>query len=964
MSQPAAGASRAASASTALLVLGMHRSGTSALARVVNLLGAELGGALLPANHANEAGFWEHREIILVHDELLEALGSSWDDPRPLPAGALRSDAARPFRDRLRDIVRRDFSGRALWGLKDPRLCRLVPLWRDLLAETGHDARFLLTARPAAEVAASLRKRDAFAEAKSNLLWLEHQLAAERDTRGARRAFLTYGELLTDWRGCVPRVARALGLDWDAAIDAAAPAIDAFLDPGLRHDRGDGAPRGPEPAWLRATYRAWEEAAEGTDPGPALAAVRDRLDSAGRLFFAWTDVLRGEEERLGALLRDRDAKIAKLRARAAGAASSPGIEADNLPAKALPAAPPPPPRSRPWTNRPGTRVRRTYERPEGNPRVSIVIPLFNKVELTAKCLESLAEHTPDGLYEVILVDNASTDATPQLLDCLEGNVKVVVNEKNLGFAAASNQGAELAGTPNLLFLNNDIEAKAGWLEAMLKVIDADPTVAAVGSRLLFPDGTLQHAGVAMLLCEGSEVPLRAFHAHYGQPADFAEANVPAEYQVLTGACLLVRRGVFGQVGGFDPYYWNGCEDVDLCLKIGEAGWTLVYQPASVLIHHESQSGAERYTRVAGNEQLLCSRWLGKVEPDLIEATDGSRRRTEARRIRAWSPPRGAAAGAAAESGPAGRDVVSIIVLTRNQLEHTRVCFDSLRRHTPEPHEIVFVDNGSTDGTVDWLRGIVRDHPAARAVLKAGNLGFAGGNNQGLAMARGGHVVLLNNDTAVTEGWLAGLMSVLDDHPDVGLVGPMTNRASGSQVIPDVPYRSLPGMEKFARERAAAHAGRSEEAPRLVGFCLLARRRVIDDIGGLDERFVLGNCEDDDFCLRAFQAGWKARIANDVFVHHTGGRTFAAEGVDYARCLAENFDRFKEKWGMDPAARLQDGYPFVELAGGPRRPRIELPVLPLHLAELGGRWLRDKGGAASGSSASKVPASGNAFPLSS
>jgi hypothetical protein len=87
-------------------------------------------------------------------------------------------------------------------------------------------------------------------------------------------------------------------------------------------------------------------------------------------------------------------------------------------------------------------------------------------------------------------------------------------------------------------------------------------------------------------------------------------------------------------------------------------------------------------------------------------------------------------------------------------------------------------------------------------------------------------------------------------------------------------------------------------------------------------------------------------------------------VDYARCLAENFDRFKEKWGMDPAARLQDGYPFVELAGGPRRPRIELPVLPLHLAELGGRWLRDKGGAASGSSASKVPASGNAFPLSS
>jgi GT2 family glycosyltransferase len=353
-----------------------------------------------------------------------------------------------------------------------------------------------------------------------------------------------------------------------------------------------------------------------------------------------------------------------------------------------------------------------------------------------------------------------------------------------------------------------------------------------------------------------------------------------------------------------------------------------------------------------------------VEPDLVETPDGARRRTEARRIRAWSPPRGGAAPARSASGPAGEDLVSIIVLTRNRLEDTRVCLDSIRRHTPEPHEIVFVDNGSTDGTVEWLREVVRDHPEARAVVKSRNLGFAGGNNQGLAMSRGRHVVLLNNDTAVTEGWLAGLMSVLDDHPGVGLVGPMTNHASGPQVAPGVSYRSLPEMEAFAREWAAANAGRSDEARRLVGFCLLARRRVIDDVGGLDERFVLGNCEDDDFCLRAFQAGWRARIARDVFVHHTGGRTFAADGVDYARCLAENFDRFKEKWGMDPAARPENGYPFLELAAGPRRPRIELPVLPLHLAELGGRWLRDRTAPAARGPVSKDPTPGNAFPVSS
>lgn len=314
----------AAASPTALLVLGMHRSGTSALARVLDLLGAAPGDEFAACRG-------EHAEIVRVHDELLEALGSRWDDPRPLPAEVLRDGSVRPFRDRLRAVVERDFTGRALWTLEDPRLCRLLPLWRDLLAEAGHAPRFLLTARPADEVAATLRRRDAFAEAKSDLLWLEHQLAAERDTRGTRRAFLTYDGLMADWRGSVARIARTLGLDWDGAIAAAAPSIDAFLDPELRrHRRGGDAAGRPAHPWLRATYLAWEEAAEGTDPGPALAAIRDRLDSAGRLFFAWTDVLRGEEERLGGMLRDRDARIAKLHARAEAGARR-GVVVDDLP---------------------------------------------------------------------------------------------------------------------------------------------------------------------------------------------------------------------------------------------------------------------------------------------------------------------------------------------------------------------------------------------------------------------------------------------------------------------------------------------------------------------------------------------------------------------------------------------------------------------------------------------------------
>lgn len=914
--------------SVAVLVLGMHRSGTSALARVLNVLGVELGDKLLRPSGDNEAGFWEHRDLVVLHDRLLASLGSTWDDPRPVPEGALLSAAAKPIRDDMLAVLRRDFAGRPLWGVKDPRLCRLVPLWLALLDEIGVEPRFVLTARDPHEVAASLARRDGMPVEQARLLWLEHCLAAERDTRGRRRAFTTYDALLADWRPEMVRVGRDLGFDWRDATAKASGEVDAFLRPTLRHHHA-GDPDDELHPWLRAAWRLWRDGAAGGDPGPALAAIRDRFESSGRMFWPWADRLRAERTRLTLALRERDAKIATLRVRGTSGAPEPG------PAQAAPAGDA---RTR-LTRKPGTTVARTYEQPEGHPRVSIIVPLFNRVDLTARCLESLSAHTSPGLYEVILVDNGSTDGTAELLDCLEGNVKVVVNDRNLGFAVACNQGAELAATDHLLFLNNDVEAKPGWLEPLLAVFDADPGVAAAGSRLLFPDGTIQHAGVALLHDPAAPVPLRAFHVHYGQPGDFADANVRSEYQVLTAACLLVRRGVFESVGGFDAHYWNGCEDVDLCLKIGARGWTLVYEPESCLVHHESQSGSERYARVAGNEHLLCARWLGKVDPDVIE-TDGSRRRTEARRIRAYALPENTDPARAARAAALDDELISIVVVTRNQLEHTRLCYESLRRHTPEPHEIIFVDNGSTDGTVDWLRDVVRDYPHARAVIKAENLGYAGGNNQGLALARGRQIVLLNNDTVVTDGWLGGLMSVLEQHPSAGLVGPVTNHASGPQVI-DVPYRTLPEMERFAREHAGAHEGESEPARRLVGFCLLLRREVVDAVGGFDERFGRGNCEDDDWCLRAHQAGWEARIARGVFVHHTGGRTFAGEGIDYAKCLRENFERFKEKWGMDAAARPENGYPFLELARGPRQPRIELPsIAGRHEAAIGGRWIED------------------------
>lgn len=258
------------------------------------------------------------------------------------------------------------------------------------------------------------------------------------------------------------------------------------------------------------------------------------------------------------------------------------------------------------------------------PRATLVTPLFNKVAYTQACLSAVSTNTGIDDYQVVIVDNASTDGTGDFLDLLEGDVDVVRNERNLGFAVASNQGAALARADVIVFLNNDTEPFEGWLETLLRVLDERPEVAAVGSRLLFPDGLIQHAGVVTIETRRDRHLLNGIHAYYRMPADHPEAMIARDRSAVTGACMAVRRSAFEAVGGFDEGYWNGNEDVDLCLALGQAGHRIAYEPSSLLIHHESVSGPERFSKLPENEQRLKDKWLGRVVPDLLGDEQGVR----------------------------------------------------------------------------------------------------------------------------------------------------------------------------------------------------------------------------------------------------------------------------------------------------------------------------------------------------
>lgn len=208
-------------------------------------------------------------------------------------------------------------------------------------------------------------------------------------------------------------------------------------------------------------------------------------------------------------------------------------------------------------------------------------------------------------------------------------------------------------------------------------------------------------------------------------------------------------------------------------------------------------------------------------------------------------------------------------------------------------EMIIIDNGSTDGTRDHLS----DFPSFKVVLNEENKGFAGGCNQGLEIATGDNVLFLNNDTIVTENWLDSMISLLYSKEAVGMVGPVSNYVSGGQCIP-FDYTDISGIDAFATCYCAENKGKSKRVLRLVGFCLLAKKSVLDKVGGFDERYGYGSFEDDDLCVRTVSAGYQLRIALDSFVHHHGHATFTGNQINMNHLYFENRARYKEKWGMD------------------------------------------------------------------
>jgi hypothetical protein len=273
-----------------VVVLGMHRSGTSALAGVLSLLGCATPASLIPGDENNEKGYFESNAIGRLSDAILEKQGSAWDDWTPLELDKLPQDQYLAFSNRSHQAIRDDYDDAPLFVLKEPRMCRMVPFWMNALRKSGCAVHIVHTHRNPQEVAASLAKRDGFTQAFSLLLWLRHVLDAESATRGQKRAFTSYQRLMQGWRQEIDALEDTLEVSFFSKTGKTTKAVNAFLNDRLQHfsdKTADTLTDATLPQNVRdafAILECWVETGEESEDYATLDKLRAELSDLSSVF--------------------------------------------------------------------------------------------------------------------------------------------------------------------------------------------------------------------------------------------------------------------------------------------------------------------------------------------------------------------------------------------------------------------------------------------------------------------------------------------------------------------------------------------------------------------------------------------------------------------------------------------------------------------------------------------------------
>ena len=569
---------------------------------------------------------------------------------------------------------------------------------------------------------------------------------------------------------------------------------------------------------------------------------------------------------------------------------------------------------------------------EGEPKVSIIIPNKDKVSVLKKCVDSILEKSTYKNYEIIIVENNSIEkGTFDYYGIISKSedIRVVTGNEAFNFSALNNLGVKNATGEFLVFLNNDTEViTSNWIENMLEHAQRKD-IGAVGAKLYYPDGRIQHAGVVLGLMEV------AGHHHYRFPKDadgyMGRLKLTQNLSAVTGACMMMRKEVFNKVDGFDEGYSYAYNDIDLCMKLRGKGYLIIFTPYVELYHHESLSRGnddtpEKRARVLGEVRLFRQKWGDALEkgdpyynPNLTLERDDFGLRIERKHSIGVEIPTEVKGDhnngtlnlrtaiqqsaevklklflAAPESNlefPKFKETgISIIIVTYNKAWHTYKCLESLKANADVPYEIIIVDNASHDETGELLRRL----RGAKIMWNTANYGFVKACNQGSKMVSGRYILFLNNDTEVLPNSLSKMVATIENDDKCGAVG-------ARLILPDGKLQEAGDI--IWRDGTALGYGRHDdpfkpeysylrEVDYCSGACLLVRADLFIEMGGFDERYAPAYYEEADFCLSLRRRGNKVLYQPAVnVIHYEFGSSSFDNGIEL---MQENQIKFVNKW---------------------------------------------------------------------
>jgi glycosyltransferase involved in cell wall biosynthesis len=926
----------------AIVVLGMHRSGTSALAGMLGKLGAQLPLQLLPAREDNPKGFFESSEILRIHDRLLLASGTNWFGIEKISDDWFHSAAAAAFVDEIVAALRLDFDDAPLFVIKDPRMCRLMPLWRKVFERIGATPVFAITVRHPSEVARSLNKRDSLALTYGYLLWLRHVLQAESETRGSPRVFVRYEELLRSPMQTARQIASQLGVERLAADEDSARVVDALIDSSLRHHSAEtevlDRPDGVFP-WLKQAYGALLDLARDASNRSAqrrLDDLRTLFDPASASFVLDFDEserkLKEQTERIAALQAEREASIAALHEELSAAEQTISQIFSSIS----------------WLVTKPFRLTRRL--------ITNVGALITRLVAAVYRVSLAFRRYGPALFNPQIAN--STDSAQSKEESRRQYVEWVAKHDTLNDSIRNkikNHIARLRERPLISVVMPVYNPDPAHLDQAIRSVRAqlyphwelciaddastDSEVRRVIDRHSIEDsrvkaiyrkknGHISRAtNSALTIARGEFVALVDHddliteHALYwiaAQLEDHPETDVlysdsdfvddsgqrsgpyfkpNFNVELMLGHNMVSHLGVYRRslieaLGGMRAGF-EGSQDYDLLLRVLErSSPDRIRHIPTVLYHWRKSNTAPSYSvthlkRCISAAREAVREFLANtgVKADVLAAPAAP----TWQRIRYHLP----------EPAP----TVSIIIPTKNQAELLRICVRGVLDKTDYPSlEVTIVDHESDDATTRSLLKELAEDPRVCVLPYAGPFNFPAINNFAVERTDGAILAFLNNDIEIVHSdWLREMVSHAV-RSKIGAVGAKLYYPNGNIQHAGVVvgmggvagHRHLNAPHNFVSPNGDTIL--THEVTAVTGACMVVTRSAFNEVGGLDAINLPVAFNDIDFCLRLREHGYRNIFTPFAeLIHHES----ASRGPDFTPARRGVFQKeceyMMERW---------------------------------------------------------------------